>query len=132
MKPSVGATVRAWRIHRKLTVTQLAEQIGVKKGYISELEHERIQHPRPDRLTQIALALELNPLDIINGRLPIEVESKPSEDGRSEAAEMALTRIALTQAKIGEMQEELAILQLTLVRLSQQILPFVKKRGNRS
>ena len=41
-----GQVLRAWREHRGLTVSALAERIGFQKGYISSIEHGRITLPR--------------------------------------------------------------------------------------
>jgi tetratricopeptide (TPR) repeat protein/transcriptional regulator with XRE-family HTH domain len=69
----LGATVRAWRKHRGLTVTALAVQAALGsngRGYISQIEHGRIRHPHDGHLGRIAEALGVTSSDLLLGRRP--------------------------------------------------------------
>lgn len=72
----MGNTIHAWRLHRGLTVTELAEKVSlisnskVTKGYISNLEHGRTRLPRPKRLDDIAKALDVSSYYLFLGYKP--------------------------------------------------------------
>jgi len=81
LERQIGQVVRAWRIERELTVTQLAE-LGkplITKPYISQLEHGRLANPGPSFLTRLVQALQLHGkypdptvADLVTRRLPHE------------------------------------------------------------
>lgn len=69
----LGATIRAWRRHRGMTVTELAQQAGFGsngRGYISKIEHERIKRLGEEQLGAIARALGMTRQDLQEQRLP--------------------------------------------------------------
>jgi transcriptional regulator with XRE-family HTH domain len=70
----IGTVVRAWRVARELTVTELAEKAGrpVTKGYLSELEHNKTLHPGNVHLKKLADALEIPVRHLINRYFPDE------------------------------------------------------------
>lgn len=75
---SVGEVVRHWREFRGLTVTELATLASaaaprVTKGYVSELEHNKIKNPAFVRLDQLASALDISPLYIHIRALPSDL-----------------------------------------------------------
>lgn len=74
---SLGATLRAWRHVRGLSVTELAVRAGFGpngRGYISKIEHGHIQRLSGPAQAALAHALDLSPLDLQQRRLPAERE----------------------------------------------------------
>ena len=67
---SVGEVIKVWREFRDLSVTELAENTGLTKGYISQLEHNKIKRPNDHHLAKLAGALEIEVWDIIARRMP--------------------------------------------------------------
>jgi transcriptional regulator with XRE-family HTH domain len=66
----LGQVVKAWRIARELSGTELAARAGLPKAYISQVEHNRIHHPGDENLARIASALEIPVEYLIVRRLP--------------------------------------------------------------
>jgi transcriptional regulator with XRE-family HTH domain len=69
-KRAIGAVIRAWRVFRGLNATQLAERAGVRKGYLSDIEHDKRTNPLLGHLEKLAAALEISLQDIQDRRLP--------------------------------------------------------------
>lgn len=71
---TIGQTVRSWRLHRHLTVTALTQQAGrpITKGYISQLEHDKIRQPNDAHLIRIANALGITVQDLVTRTKPNE------------------------------------------------------------
>ena len=61
----VGHFLKAWRKHRGMTQTQLADLIDLDPSQISRIEHGRVQYSQPT-LEALARALDCRPGDIIN------------------------------------------------------------------
>ena len=58
----LGATVRAWRRYRQLSLTTLAVRSGLGtngRGYISKVEHGAIRDPHEALLGRLAVALDV-------------------------------------------------------------------------
>src|SRR5947207_11601196 len=74
----LGDVVRAWREARGLTVTELAARAGepISKGYISEVENNKIRQPNDEYLTRIAKALDIPVEYLVLRRLPDEGETE--------------------------------------------------------
>jgi DNA-binding Xre family transcriptional regulator len=68
--PTIGALIRAWRVFRGLNVTQLAARAGVRKGYVSDIEHDKRTSPLLGHLEKLVVALEISLQDIQDRRLP--------------------------------------------------------------
>ncbi len=68
---TIGEAVKEWRQAKHMTLTNLAKAAGVTKGYISQLENGKIQHPDDDHLIRIANALEIPVLSLVNRHLPM-------------------------------------------------------------
>jgi transcriptional regulator with XRE-family HTH domain len=68
--PTIGTVIRAWRIFRGFTSTELAEKAGVRIGYLSEIEHNRTANPKEEYLVKLADALEVPLQDIYGRRMP--------------------------------------------------------------
>ena len=83
-EPSIGEVVKRWRESRRLTTSQLAQRAMVPQPYISQLEHDKIRHPRDQVLHKLAAALNLPLVDLLTRRLPSERlhESSWPQDGQ--------------------------------------------------
>jgi transcriptional regulator with XRE-family HTH domain len=68
--PTIGTVIRAWRIFRGFSSTELAEKAGVRIGYLSEIEHDRTLRPYEDYLEKLADALRVPLGDILGRRMP--------------------------------------------------------------
>lgn len=81
---TLGATIRAWRHYRGLSVTDLAMRAGFGqngRGYISKIEHNQIKRLGEEAFTSIAQALDLSPLDLQQPRMPDTQESQMPDKG---------------------------------------------------
>ena len=56
--------IKQWRKHRGLTQDQLAERIGIDKGYLSKIENGKRRYDQPF-LEAAAVALQCSPADLI-------------------------------------------------------------------
>ncbi len=73
MSSPLGATVRAWRQHRGMSVTALAVAAGFGeqgRGYVSKLEHGDIKRPEKKKLESIAAALGIDVGHLQQHQLP--------------------------------------------------------------
>ncbi len=70
----LGDVVKAWREVRGLSVTELAARAGspIGKGYISEVENNKIRTPNDEYLIRIAKALDIPVEYLVLRRLPDE------------------------------------------------------------
>ena len=73
--PSIGDVVRQWRSFHKLNVTEFAKRAGLSKGYVSELENNKIDNPTPPNLEKLAAAIGISVLDLLARRMPGEVDA---------------------------------------------------------
>jgi transcriptional regulator with XRE-family HTH domain len=71
MAESVGARIRALRNQKKLTLDQLADQAGLSKSYLWELENKNPPRPSGEKLAGIAKSLEVT-VDYLLGSDPEE------------------------------------------------------------
>lgn len=86
---NLGATIRAWRHFRKMTVTDLAIAAGFGKngrGYISKIEHNLIKRLGEESLIAIARALNLAQSDLHQRRLPDMQEDVRPDKGMLDEA----------------------------------------------
>jgi transcriptional regulator with XRE-family HTH domain len=74
--PTIGTVIRAWRIFRGFSSTELAEKAGVRLGYLSEIEHDRSIRPYEDYLEKLADALDVPLKDILGRRMPPKTGSR--------------------------------------------------------
>jgi len=75
----VGEVIRSWREFRGWSVTELADRAQLTKGYISQLENNKIKRPNDQRLANLAGALGIEVWDIIARRMPTDEESSAHE-----------------------------------------------------
>jgi len=67
---SVGGRIRRYRQDRQLSLSHLAEQAGVSKGYISALENDpQARRPSAETLYAIAKALGVTMSDLLGRKL---------------------------------------------------------------
>jgi transcriptional regulator with XRE-family HTH domain len=71
MPESVGARIRALRNQKKLTLDQLADQAGLSKSYLWELENKDPPRPSGEKLAGIAKSLDVT-VDYLLGSDPSE------------------------------------------------------------
>lgn len=81
LENTIGAVVQAWRQHHDLTITELAARAGppITKGYISQLERNKIRTPGDAKLVQLARALGVSVRDLVNRRLPGDMLEEGAE-----------------------------------------------------
>jgi transcriptional regulator with XRE-family HTH domain len=118
---SIGEVVRAWREARGLTVTELAQRSGspITKGYISQLEHNKVRQPSDDHLVRIATALEIPVLFLVTRRLPSKLSSEeqatlshtqhPDNERRIKTSSFSFAspiRSSLPKLNVGQKKEE--------------------------
>jgi transcriptional regulator with XRE-family HTH domain len=68
--PSIGDVVRRWRTFHKLNVTEFAKRAGLTKGYVSELENNKIDNPTPPNLEKLAAAIGISVLELHARKMP--------------------------------------------------------------
>jgi transcriptional regulator with XRE-family HTH domain len=68
--PTIGDVVREWRQYLQISLTEFSQKTKLSKGYISELEHNKIANPKKDKLKQLSAALGLTEMDIVSRRMP--------------------------------------------------------------
>jgi transcriptional regulator with XRE-family HTH domain len=68
--PPVSEVVKAWRIARELSGTELAARTGMPKAYISQVERGKVRQPGDENLARIASALKIPVEYLIVRRLP--------------------------------------------------------------
>ena len=70
---SVGGRIRRYRDERKMSLSQLAEDAGVSKGYLSALENEdsnsQTRRPSAETLYSIAKALGVTMSDLLGRKI---------------------------------------------------------------
>jgi len=78
--PPIGQVVKAWRLARGLSVTELGIRTGLLKAYISQVEHGRVRQPGDENLARIARVLEIPVEYLIVRRLPEKEIQTVSKD----------------------------------------------------
>jgi transcriptional regulator with XRE-family HTH domain len=70
----LGEVVRAWRLERGLTLEDLAARVGsgMSRGYLSQLENDKIHTPSEEKLALLAAALSIDPLILVTRAFPTE------------------------------------------------------------
>lgn len=139
----VGDIVRAWRDVRGLTVTELAQRSGMSKGYISQIEHNKIKRPNNNILEKLADALEVTVLDLITRRRPSDIvdasqvsstntiSDKPARRRRASLASPLIDTLVSRPTTVGEQldaivnQRGLSIGQQEI--LGQVVIPLVQR-----
>jgi transcriptional regulator with XRE-family HTH domain len=58
-------TIRSLRKAKGLTQEYVASHAGVKKGYISSLEHAKVNPPAPDKVRKLAAVLGIDKVKLL-------------------------------------------------------------------
>jgi transcriptional regulator with XRE-family HTH domain len=83
--PTIGDVVREWRRYLQISLTEFSKKTKLTKGYISELEHNKIDNPKPPKRKALAAALGITERDIVSRRMPPKSdEAEEDEDQRSD------------------------------------------------
>jgi transcriptional regulator with XRE-family HTH domain len=67
----LGQNVRRERLHRGLTQDKLAEDAGMRRSYLSDLERG-VRNPSVDALGRLAVALGVEAADLLRPLDPID------------------------------------------------------------
>ncbi len=80
----LGRVIRAWRQAQGLTLEDLASRAGspFSRGYLSQLENDRIHTPGEEKLAQLAAALGVDPLVLVTRQFPDEGASPATGEAR--------------------------------------------------
>ena len=68
----IGEVVRRWREHHGWSLTDYAARAGLTKGYVSEVERNRIARPKSPQLVKLARPFGLTEWDLISRRTPLD------------------------------------------------------------
>lgn len=79
--PSLGARIRAERLHRGVTVRELARRVGVSASLISQIETEKTQ-PSVSTLYGITTALGISIESVFESPEPAAAVPSPAANGR--------------------------------------------------
>src|SRR6266849_2652021 len=138
---SLGEVVKAWRAARELTVTELAARAGkpITKGYISEVEHNKIRQPNDEYLIRIATALDIPALYLVTRRLPNELSSEEQAElvtlqNSTEEGKGGVTfnsPLPLSQREQTDEVEELRLILAQLDELRSKVKKLIILKGRR-
>jgi len=84
----VGHYLAQWREHRGLTQSQLADRMGVTRGYVSHIETGKRRYDQ-DLLESASTALSCTPADIISRNPAMERETDLTAMSRKLSAKQA-------------------------------------------
>ncbi len=71
-----GSTIKSLRKAKGFTQQYVADQVGVKKGYISSLEHSKVNPPVPEKVRKLAKALGIAKVKLL---LLAYIDKAPAE-----------------------------------------------------
>ena len=119
--PTIGDVVREWRRYRQISLTDFCQQTQLSKGYISELEHNKIGTPKQDKVKKLAPALGISEMDILSRRMPPEVEGQGDNKGAQAAAQVvpAHQPPAVAGIEASVLQQILTLLQVLTTAIPQ-------------
>lgn len=129
----LGDVIKAWRTVRELTVTELAARAGepISKGYISEVENNKIRKPNDEYLIRIAKALDIPVEYLVMRRLPDEqLEASDKEEKESAFIFDSPIRPRLDDDTLNE-EEELQQILVQLGDLQSRVRRLIKQKGRR-
>lgn len=66
MPSPLGDKIRERRKHKGMSLERLAEVTETSKSYLWELENRNVPNPSADKLTRIALALDVTPAFLLD------------------------------------------------------------------
>ena len=128
--PTIGDVVREWRRYRQISLTDFCQQTELSKSYVSELEHNKIDNPKQDKLERLALALGISIMDIVSRQMPPGIGGGDDNNVGQPAARVApvqqlpavaridgavlqqiLTQLQELKAVVAQLQADVAALQ---------------------
>jgi XRE family transcriptional regulator of biofilm formation len=77
-KMLIGDIIKTNRLEKKLSLTKLADQAGVSKAYLFNLENNNQKNPSLDIAQRIANVLEIDPFVLLSGT-PVEKKISSAE-----------------------------------------------------
>lgn len=111
---SIGDRVRARRVALKLTQQQLASQVGLTRGAVSQLEKNMTHDPKPEHLLKYAKALGLHVDELVYGHPPRAEEPRAAYSSLS-AAEKVLIDYIRASGRDDRQRDSLARVALSLL-----------------
>ena len=66
----IGEAVKRWRQFRGISLTGLANRAGMTKGYLSQVEHNKISRPSDEYLGRLADALSIEVESLLARQMP--------------------------------------------------------------
>lgn len=128
LAPGFGAFVRERRERIGLSQTELADRVGIRKGYMSQIESGKIGLPNADLRRRLATALRVRHVDLLiaageltRDELPVVGEPAPGSEADELLASMPedirditielMRRYARRYGQVLEAVEELSLRQ---------------------
>jgi transcriptional regulator with XRE-family HTH domain len=71
-----GTTIKSLRKAKGFTQQYVADRVGVKKGYISSLEHSKVNPPVPEKVRKLAKVLGIDKVKLL---LLAYIDKAPAE-----------------------------------------------------
>ena len=130
----VGATIRAWRRARGMTVTELAVRADFGpngRGYISKIEHQQIKRLGEEQLAAIAHALGIAPLDLQQNHLPERQHSPVLEKATVDDAILGCKALLRVYQQDDGKRLDTARISLKLAELYLARIPLTETREER-
>jgi transcriptional regulator with XRE-family HTH domain len=112
---SIGARIKARREQLKLTQAQLAEQVGVTRSAVTQLEGSTTHDPKPKNLLRYAKALRLSVEELVHGHAPTKAEQEPAHYATLTPAERVLIDYIRASCRDDDQRESLARIALSLL-----------------
>lgn len=71
-----GDLVKSLRKGKGLTLQEVADRVGTEKGYISGIEHSKVNPPAPDKVRKLAKVLDFDRTELL---LMAYIQKAPAE-----------------------------------------------------
>ncbi len=126
----LGDVIKAWREVRGLTLTELAARCGdpISKGYISEVENNKIRQPNDEYLIRIAKALDI-PVEYLVLRCLPDKQLKVLDTEDRASAFVFSTPIPSSQQE-DDLKNELQQILDQLAELGKRVSKLMRQKGN--
>jgi len=96
--PTIGDVILAWRKFRGLRSIELVKKAGIKKGYLSAVEHNKRANPQEEYLVKLADALGVPLQDIYGRRMPPEKREDGEAEEEDQTYDMVNSALAPTES----------------------------------
>jgi transcriptional regulator with XRE-family HTH domain len=96
MDNQLGAYLRQWRERRGMTLTAAAAEMGIGKGYLSQIETGKLKWPNADVRRRIAEVIGMSHVDLLiklGELLPSELEAAGKQGIVHQGAELPSAKI---------------------------------------